>query len=549
MQNTWLVVLPPLVVVILAMLTRRTLFSIIVGIVTASLVVHDFQPMVAAEFMLKRIWATTELSHFFSWDAFWASGRLFVFIFLVALGVLISLLQRSGAAYAYGDFVKRRVHGAAGAERASLLLSFLFFIDDYFSCLTVGAVMQPITDRFKVPRVKEALLVNTLAAPLVVCVPLSSWVAYIITQLRTAGIDAVATQGIIVLADPLYLYALTIPFIFYALIMITSIWYMVSRRLSFGIVARHEDVAQQTGDLFGGKRPVARVAIDGAEALAEQRSIFSFLYPLLFLFFSIIGWILYTGQWSFLCGDNSLITAFQTGNVYAGFFVGGMATMVMTFAFFWWRRVLTFKDLWLSIKHGWANMGGTVILLVFIWTFVDMLSKDLGTGKYLADLLVGHVPLAALPVMFFVLTSLISALIASAWGTLGIMIPIGLQMLPSFLGLETPIVLADAMMIFPLLGAIISGAIVANQVSPLSDQILLSSSSVGSYHLDLVKAQASMAVPVIAACVVAFGAVGLLMHMHGIWLSALIALGLGILTNILLVHILHYFSHKKSNTI
>ncbi len=545
MMDTWLVVVPPLIVVLLATVTRRILFSLIMGIASAALIIHQFQPWSAVTFAFSRLLAVSELGKLASWKLFWTGSNLFICAFLIILGILITMIHDSGAAYAYGNAVSKRISTRQGAERASLLLSMLFFIDDYFGCLTVGSVMQSITDRFKVPRVKLALLVNAVAAPLAVIVPLSSWVAEIVGQLRNSGVSSTRTASTIILTDPLYLYTACIPFMLYAFIVIVSLWYMVSMRVSYGLLGRHERIAQTTGELFGRKMPITRRVGELSEAKKKKSSLVDFLLPIITLFAAVVGAIVITGGWWVMGGQNSLLEALQNTNIYACFFMGGLIAAVATFIFLCVRKKIACRDLPQILRDGSSLMGSSIIMLMLIWTLSNILAKDLETGSYLARILAGQLNVLYLPAMIFVFSALISILMGTAWGTIGMLIPLALRMLPPFLHLPIPFELIDAPMVAPVLGAIISGAVIGNHISPIADVMLMSAASAGSYHIDLVKSQVAFALPTGASTAVAFLVAGNLVMSHGVFVTAGAALGAGIFCNILLLHLLQFVWQRR----
>ena len=191
-------------------------------------------------------------------------------------------------------YLKSKVH----AEISLLALSLIFFFDDYFNALTVGSVMQKITDRFKISRVKLGMLTNSLAAPTVVLLPMSSWVAEIIMQLRNAGVTDKPVLDLIVKVDPFYIYVNVIPFLFYSMIIVLSTWYLVGRRISFGIVKKHEEISDRTGNLFGGKVALESVKTTRNDISAEYEEgrMIDFVFPISLLFFSTLGAILYFGN-------------------------------------------------------------------------------------------------------------------------------------------------------------------------------------------------------------------------------------------------------------
>ncbi len=549
MPQSWFVLVPPCIVIILATLTRRIQFSLFMGIVAASLVINDFAVIDAARYFFLKLYHVSELNKVSSFSDFMNSSNLFICLFLVLLGILITMIRYSGAAYAYGNYVAKRITTAQGVERASLILSSFFFIDDYFSCLTVGSVMQPIADKFRVPRVKLALLVNAVAAPFAIIFPLSSWIAELVGQLRNSGVGLVHQAKHLVHADPLGMYISSIPFMFYAFTMIIGVWYMVSRRISFGIFAKHERFASKTGELFGGKMPVVHRVYDLPEDKKRSSRVLDFIFPIVLLFCSVIIWLLTQGGYALFGGSRSLIDAIQASNIFAAFFFGGLITVFVTFGVYFNRRKISKRDIWPIIKEGIQLMGGSLVMLMFIWTFSRMLSKDLQAGEYIAQLLLGRVDPYLLPLMFFALAGFTSVMIGTAWGTIGILVPLSLEMVPVFLGFTPPVLLTDVPMLSVVLGALISGAIIGMHISPIADVMLMSATSVGAYHLDLVRGQISVTVPTILASALGYLVVGLLLPTYGRAAASAGGLGvsfIGIMFFMTILHIAH--AYKTSQT-
>ena len=479
--------------------------------------------------MLERIGRTTELYKFTSWELFWTGDRIFLCFFLIFLGIIITMIRYSGAAYAYSNFVVNKIKNARGAESSSLFLSIFFFIDDYFSCVTVGSVMQSVTDQFRVPRVKLAYMVNTAAAPLVVLIPLSSWAAWIIVQLRSSGVSLTADSAKTVLvAEPFYYYLASIPFFFYAIIAFVALWYVVLSRTSYGIIRKHELYAQKTGELFGGKMPIAWRDAEVSLERQNKSSIIDFIFPVLMLFVLIIGWVLVSGGW--LWQGRGFMDALQHSDMSPGFFFGGLGACILSFIFFLSRGTLSLKEIRPIIKEGAWLLGSSIMMLILIWTLSKMLRDDLQTGNYLAQYLVGHLHVALFPVIFFIMAALISSLMGTAWGTMGILIPTALQMLTAFVsGGHGAVTLAAVPMFLPLLGAVVTGSIVGNHLSPISDVMVISATSVGAYHLDLVRAQMAMVVPLVIASIAAFATSGLMIYNDcAVWAAALGSMAVGV---------------------
>ncbi|MBM3886855.1 hypothetical protein FJ364_02890 [Candidatus Dependentiae bacterium] len=530
---SWLVLLPPVIVIILATLTRKISWSILAGIITGLLIVHNFSLPVALQDLVVRLQQT-------------AVAYVHISAFLLLLAVLVTLLEHSGGAYAYGNFVMKYLKRPEHAEKASLLLSMFFCVDDYFGSLTVGSVMQPLTDKFKIARVKLALLVNGMAAPLVVLFPVSSWVAEIIIQLRQSGIESAGTAGALIQADLLPFYVSTIPFLFYAFLAIAALWFLVISRLSFGLLHKHEEIAQRTGNLFAGKMPLNKRFTQDDQVNAIHASLADFLFPILLLFLTVFIGILYFGEWTVFGGQNSFIYALQKSNVAAALFYGASVTLFVSLLFLLVRRKIRFQSVPRLFYEGFMLMFPSVITLILIWTLSGLLKGDLATGKYLAGLLGTCFQLTYLPMSFFLLAALTATTMGSCWGTIGIYVPIAVPMLVALSGVATPTTVTALPLIVPLIGAIISGAVVGNHLSPISDTMLMSSTSTGAYHIDVVRVQFTFTMPIIAASAIAFLAAGIMLA-QGMPLGAtsLISFAIGLACMMIFFKLLAFLTKRK----
>jgi len=543
MQPSSLVLLPPLIVIVLATTTRRILLSLFAGIIIAALIVQNFNIVSSVVFIGSRLWNVSELYKLASWKLFWTSSNLFICIFLVILGVLSEMIRFSGAAHAYGSFVLKKLKTVRSIEVATILLSLVFFIDDYFNCLTVSSVMKPITDKFKIPRLKLAFLINSIAAPLAILAPLSSWVANIVAQLKNSGVSATGAKLIAV--DPYYLYITSIPFMLYAVLIVATLGYIVFTRVSYGILKYHEDRAQQSGDLFGGKRPKKADKTVLTSLNGHNSDITDFIAPLFLLFVSVIGWLFYTGEWQYLGGSRTLLEAVQQANIYAAFFVGGMWTTFLSFIYFLIRKRLLFTDINAIVYEGFWSIASSIITLLCIWTLSEIFVKDLGTGQYLASFVAGRVDIAMFPCIFFMVSVVIASLMGTAWGTIGMLIPLALPMFVSVAGLPAPVLVESIPLLPALIGAIISGSIVGNHVSPIADVMLISSSSVGADHMDLVKSQMSLAVPTVISSSLGFLLLGLIYQSQGLMLSLLISLVVSVVLNFIFIQSLQWVDSTR----
>lgn len=527
MQSSWLALVPPLLVIGLAATTRRVPISIAFGIALAALIAHDYSPMAAFKAIVERFFEITELGLLRSWETLGQAHYLFICLFLVILGILISILTTSGAAATYSCFIKKQLKKNKSVEAVTLMMSHLFFVDDYFNSLTVGSVMRPIADEFRIPRVRLGLLINTMASPLTIMIPISSWVTDVILQLRQSGITTHAVPGALVKASSLSVVVASVPFVFYAFIQVFSLWFFVWRGLSFGIIRRHDREAKKTGNLFGGKDPVG-----GDEpALPARRKdplLIDFIFPLVLLLGLVIIGVLWHGF----------------TNMPLMLLVSGLITSTISGLYFIARERLTWREIPILIYDGFVRVATSILMLILLWMFGSFLRNDLATGHYLAWLLLGKISVEFLPTLFFLVGSLIAIMIGSSWGAFGILASIALPMLtlvtpgvPPLDGSQLPILL-------PLVGALISGSLMAEHFSPVSDIMLMSSISSGSYHIDLIKAQISYSFSGFITTALVFVLAGVMIVPYGPLLTSLVCLATGIGLNCLVLQCLHVLDKR-----
>jgi Na+/H+ antiporter NhaC len=546
-MHSWLVVLPPIIVIVLATVTRKISWSIFAGITAGLLILHDFSLPIAAQDFGMRLWKTVELDTLLAGDIF-SVTYIYICLFLLVLTVIVTMLGHSGGAHAYGNFVMKYLKRSEQAERASLLLSLFFCIDDYFSSLAVGSVMQPVTDRFKIARVKLALLVNGMAAPLALIFPISSWVAEIMMQMRQSGIGPECGAGVLVQADLLPLYFSIIPFLFYAVFAIVALWLLVLMRCSYGLLLKHEDIAERTGNLFAGKMPLnKRFANMSKDIIAKQPALVDFLLPMTLLFSTVFAAILYFGDWSVFGGQATLFVALQKGKIAVALFWGSCITLFVSMVFLLARKKLKWRQIPGIMREGVMLMLPSVVTLVLLWTLSSLLKGDLATGKYLASLFVDSVNLASLPAVFFLFAALTATAMGSVWGSIGIYVPIAVPMLITLSGVVVPTTIGISPLLVPLLGGIISGSLVGNHLSPISDTMLMSSTSTGTYHSDLVRVQFAFTVPIVAAAVLSFLIAGwMVSNGYGLGVTALTGIVVGLACVVIQFKLYSLWSKRKT---
>ncbi len=517
MQNSFLVLLPPLLVLLLAILTKEVTISLIAGIISASFLAADFSVYNTVLILSKTIFSTLH-----------DMQNIYTFGFLIMLGTLTILMNNMGGITAYTKSIEKYITNKKSAQATSLLFSHFFFIDDYLSSLTVGNIMRPLTDKFHIPRAKLAYLLDAMSGSLCLLIPASSWLTVILTQLEKSGVSVLPYDNPKIMADPFGLYLSTIPYIFYPIFSIFTAWFLVLTAKSYGPMNQHEKNAL-TGNLFGGKKP-----INSASSQNDTGSLWYFIIPLAsFIFFIFIG-IAWTGN-SFLSGgNNSLIKTIQESKIIFVLFYASSLTVLLSTVFFIAQKKLTLYKALNYLAEGALSMKTSITILICAWILATLLKDDLKTGQYLADILLGSLSIWLLPAMFFLTATLISASTGSSWGTINIMLPLAIPMLYEFAHGVDIVMPSDIPLLIPSLGALLSGSLAGTHLSPISDTTITASTGAACYHIDHVKTQFWYVLPTIFGTIVAYSIAGFFISQTYI-LPLCLLLGIAII--ILLVEI------------
>jgi len=495
---TFLSVIPPLLVLALGIITHRIVTSLVIGVGVATLIAAHGNVFGGLKLFVTRLWETADFSSLASLETISDSQTLLIFLFLINLGIIVAILSHTGCAQAYATMISKRLKNARQVEQASLLLSSVLFLDDYFSTLTVGSIMRPITDRFRIPPVKLAFLIDSMAAPIAVLMPVSSWVAVIMGQIQRAGITETVTEATLIIGDPFMVYLNLLPYMFYSFIIVASSWFIVTRRISFGPMRDHE-----MREIAGTER--TRAVQTKAEC-NPNATLTDFVAPIaLFMVVTFIA-LLVSGDYALFGGTNSMLDALRIAKAAYALAIGSIVSLVVSIAYLAARRLLILSEVPSLMLKGIEMMAPAMLVLFLCWSFGNILNQDLHTGNYIATLLAHAVPLWSLPALFFVVSSITSFAMGSSWGTIGIIIPIAIPMLLKLSQLEIPIAIEQVDLLIPLLGSILSGAVLGDHISPISDTTIMSSTSTGSYHIDHVQTQIVYVIPVffgtLTACLV-----------------------------------------------
>ena len=525
--------LPPLLVLTLGFLTRRVIISLAAGIILAAFIATNFSPSDTLVLIGDCLWINFEFDKFFSTTKFWETWNLFICIFLFILGIFVCLLQHSGGAYAYGTFIRKTIHNRQSAETSSLLMSTSLFIDDYFSSLTVGSVMYPLTDTQQVPRAKLSFLVDSMSAPLAILCPFSSWVAAILGFLRENGISSEIKETTLILGSPLTTYFNLIPFLFYSFVLIASTWFIVRFRIAFGLMKKHEDIAKASGNLFGGETDI-KLNGNGQEHNPHHTTLSDFFLPVIMLLICVIGGMLYSGDWQVFGGARTAFQALQYSSAAIALFLGGIIALIGCTLFFIIRKRIPLRSLPKIYLEGLQLMLPAVVVLMLAWSLGDILRNQLNTGEYLAKFMLDSVSIHLLPALLFFASTLVSFTIGSSWGTAAMMFPIAIPMVLSFMDTSATPTLVQTPILFPVLGAVLSGCVAGDHISPISDTTIMSATSTRTPHMDHVRTQIPYALPMIIMTGIGFLLSSYLMS-NGFWISSLVPIIVAILSTIFIL--------------
>jgi len=457
---------PALVAIILAIVTRKVVISLGVGILIGALLLHRFNPIDTAVYLGKNIFSL-----------FWADGALnewnvLLLVFLLLLGVLSTLIQTSGGAHAFGEWATTHVKTARGARLAAFGLGILIFIDDYFNSLAVGNVSRPLTDRRGVSRAKLAYIIDSTAAPVCVISPLSSWGAFIISII--AGI---LTTHSITDYSAFSAFMMIVPLNFYAIFALLLTLYIAYTGIAVGPMRTHELRALQ-GELFDANKGTP---MGMAEEVKEHDGgkVRDLVVPIVVLVIATVTALLWTGAQALAADGRSftLIGAFEATDVTRSLVSGVVISLVVAFLMMIGRKIPA-RDYRISIWAGMKSMWPAVVILLFAWTIIAVIG-DMKTGDYLASFVSKSIPASYLPFLLFLIASIMAFSTGTSWGTFGIMLPIGADL----------IMAVDPSLLLPTLAAVLAGSVFGDHCSPISDTTILSSTGAGSHHIDHVTTQ------------------------------------------------------------
>lgn len=471
MYGTFWALVPPIIAIALALITKEAYLSLFIGVVVGALFSANFAPVATLDTLLN--------------DGLIAaiSDNAGIFLMLVILGIIVALINRSGGSAAFGRWAEKNIKTRAGAMIATFVLGVLIFIDDYFNCLTVGSVMRPITDNHKISRAKLAYLIDATAAPICMIAPVSSWAAAV------SGVAEDLDSGI----SGIELFIKAIPYNFYSLLTFVFIIGLVIMNFDFGPMQIHEMNALKTGDLG---------ALDSKDSQSENEKgkVIDLILPVIVLIIACIIGMLYVGGFydaeSGFKGD--FIGAFGNTDAFVGLPWGAIIALVFTVLYVVARRVMTLREAMECVPQGFFAMVPPITILTLAVSLKSMTSA-LGAAEFVHDIMLGASSglYNLLPAVIFVVACLLAFASGTSWGTFGILIPIVTAIFP-----------ATSTLLFIGISACLAGAVCGDHCSPISDTTIMASAGAQVEHLKHVSTQLPYAITVAVISFVTYIVVG-----------------------------------------
>lgn len=480
--STFWSLLPPLIAIGLALITKEVYSSLFIGILAGALLVANGNPVTAITTMVGDGFIS-------SLSDSWNVGIL---MFLVILGIIVVAMNKAGGSLAYGEWARDKIKTRKGAMGATFGLGVLIFIDDYFNCLTVGSVMRPVTDTHNISRAKLAYIIDATAAPICMIAPISSWAA--------------AVTGVVEGYNGLELFIKAIPYNFYSLLTIVMMIFIIFKDLDYGPMRKYERNAVLHNDIFTDSKTPYEDEIK--EITSSKGRVIDLVLPIIILIiFSIIGMI-YTG--GFFSGE-TFIDSFANSDASLGLAMGSLVSLLLTFVWIVARRVLSFNEFMECIVKGFNAMVPAILILTFAWTLSSM-TGALGAAPYVAGIVEGSAGglQALLPAIIFLVATFLAFATGTSWGTFGILIPI-------IVGLGAA--LSPDMLIIGI-SACLAGAVCGDHCSPISDTTIMASTGAQVQHIVHVSTQLPYALTVAAVSFVTYIVAG--------FTESIIALPIGI---------------------
>ncbi|MDY4172638.1 MAG: Na+/H+ antiporter NhaC family protein [Evtepia sp.] len=462
-NSAW-ALLPPIIAIALALITKEVYSSLFIGILVGGLLYSNF----GFEGTVRHVFLDGIVASLSD------SYNMGILIFLVILGAMVCLMNRAGGSAAFGRWAQVHIKSRVGAQITTVILGCLIFIDDYFNCLTVGSVMRPVTDKHKISRVKLAYLIDSTAAPICIIAPISSW---------AAAVAAFAEDG-----QGLNLFIKAIPYNFYALLTILMMVGISLLKIDYGPMAKYERNAMDTGDLFSGKNPYANLEEDSDE---PHGRVMDLILPIAVLIVCCVIGMIYSG--GFFEGAG-FVEAFSNSDASVGLLLGSAFALVFTLIYYGFRRSMSFSSMMSCIPEGFKAMVPAILILTFAWSLKAM-TDSLGAKFFVRDFVYNNAQnfQMFLPAIVFLIGCLLAFATGTSWGTFGMLIPIVQSVFP----MDNPLSVV-------CISACMAGAVCGDHCSPISDTTIMASAGAQCDHVNHVSTQLPYAITVAAVSFVSY---------------------------------------------
>lgn len=498
MVGTFWSLVPPLVAIILALISKEVYSSLFVGILIGALFFAGFKPELTMTHMVEDGFVAVLSDP-------WNVGIL---IFLVILGTMVCLMNKAGGSAAFGEWAKVHIKSRVGAQIATVILGVLIFIDDYFNCLTVGSVMKPVAVKHRISSSKLAYLIDATAAPVCIIAPISSWAA--------------AVTGFVEGENGFSLFIRAIPYNYYALFTIVFMLGTVLLKLDIGSMAKYEKLAVSGLNPGDDEKESGEVK----ENLRGKGKVFDLVFPIIVLIVCCVIGMIYTG--GFFSGTD-FITAFSDCDASLGLAFGSLVALIITIIVYLIRRVISFKECMESLPEGFKAMVPAILILTFAWTLKAM-TDSLGVSEFVESVVKEYVIdfQFLLPAIIFIIAALIAFATGTSWGTFGILIPIVVEVFQN----------VDHTMMVIAISACMAGSVCGDHCSPISDTTIMASAGARCNHVKHVTTQMPYSIIVAVISIVMYVVASLIKN----WIACLL---IGLVATIFVLFVFKYLSSSK----
>lgn len=494
--NTVWSLVPPVVAIVLALVTKEVYSSLFVGIATGFLFYFnlDVEKAFVGIFQGAEIDGEMTAGMIPKISESWNAGIL---MFLVMLGILVVMINKAGGSEAYGKWAQKKIKSKKTALLATFGLGVLIFVDDYFNCLTVGSVMRPITDKYKISRAKLAYIIDATAAPICIIAPISSWAA--------------AVTGVVEGTNGLELFIKAVPYNLYAILTIVMVIAVSVMGIDIGSMREHERMAEE-GDLFGGRETIS---IENTRVSSKGGVIDLVMPVIMLIIFCVLGMI-YSGGFFDINSENyhSFVSAFAGSNASIGLVIGSAAAVIITFVLYITRGILSFNEIMDSFPEGFKAMVPAILILTFAWTLSGV-TNLLGADQFVAGLLKGSAENLNyfLPAVLFAVAFALAFSTGTSWGTFGVLLPIIVPILP-----------VDSEILIIAISSCLAGAVCGDHCSPISDTTIMASTGAQCNHLSHVTTQIPYVLVVAAVSMIGYVMAGFMQSVAVLPISIVILL-------------------------